>query len=82
MGAPCKLVILSGWEPGLGRMYNDLYSYNDILQRERENAIPSSSAFMQNIQVQSQNENESKTKLRYNHNKQKIYRKSLDSEGI
>lgn len=55
-------------------MYNDLYYYNDILQRERENAIPSSSAFMQNIQVQSQNENESKTKLRY--------RKSLDSEGI
>lgn len=39
-------------------------------------------SFMQNIQVQSQNENESKTKLRYNHNKQKIYRKSLDSEGI
>lgn len=63
-------------------MYNDLYYYNDILQREPENAIPSSSAFMQNIQVQSQNENESKTKLSYNHNKQKIYRKSLDSEGI
>lgn len=61
-------------------MYNDLYYYNDILQRERENAIPSSSAFMQNIQVQSQNE--SKTKLSYNHNKQKIYCKSLDSEGI